>query len=492
MAHFGVFIFAVQKWDVMLTGEQMAIIDSTGDIKINAVAGSGKTTTLIEYAKARPGQKILYLAFNRAVKLDAERKFAEKGVSNVRIETAHSVAFSRVVRGTGYIVRPEGYKAPEVVGILGLGGLAGRHTEYVLATHINAFVSWFCNSDKAKVQQLNYEEVVTGPGAREFVIRFKAEIAHQTRVFLDKMNRGEIPITHDFYLKKFQLGKPALPFDVILFDEGQDASAAMLDIFLSQKAVKVIVGDSHQQIYGWRYAVNSLEKVDYPLFDLSASFRFDQDIAQLARQAVSWKRHLEAPSAIGITGAGKRDRIRDRMIGNMKNMHELEEYIENTGDAQLRMLVEVVKEYGKKIPGYIKQLKGSHLDHDDKDKAYMIFSTVHRCKGMEYDEVTLADDFITEKKIRDMVEEGGETNPAKLSEEINLLYVAVTRAKSSLHVPGNIFPQLVEKRGGLGSDCYQSVSLCSWNTVDRSATPSSCRIRTMARNGAVLPARLEK
>lgn len=36
-----------------LTGEQSAIINAQGNIKINAVAGSGKTTTIIEYAKAR-------------------------------------------------------------------------------------------------------------------------------------------------------------------------------------------------------------------------------------------------------------------------------------------------------------------------------------------------------------------------------------------------------------------------------------------------------
>jgi superfamily I DNA/RNA helicase len=48
-----------------------------------------------------------------------------------------------------------------------------------------------------------------------------------------------------------------------LFDEGQDASPAMLAIFLKQKGVKVIVGDTHQQIYAWRYAVNSLAKADF-------------------------------------------------------------------------------------------------------------------------------------------------------------------------------------------------------------------------------------
>ena len=37
-----------------LTPEQTAIIRSTGNISINAVAGSGKTTTIIEYARTRP------------------------------------------------------------------------------------------------------------------------------------------------------------------------------------------------------------------------------------------------------------------------------------------------------------------------------------------------------------------------------------------------------------------------------------------------------
>lgn len=58
-----------------LTSEQYDIINSTGNIKINAVAGSGKTTTVIEYAKSRPmGSKILYLAFNKTVKLEAKKK----------------------------------------------------------------------------------------------------------------------------------------------------------------------------------------------------------------------------------------------------------------------------------------------------------------------------------------------------------------------------------------------------------------------------------
>lgn len=81
-----------------LTKEQEDIINSTGNIKINAVAGSGKTTTIIEYARTRPKEsKILYIAFNKSVKLEAVKKFADKGLSNVKVETAHSLAFKHVV-----------------------------------------------------------------------------------------------------------------------------------------------------------------------------------------------------------------------------------------------------------------------------------------------------------------------------------------------------------------------------------------------------------
>jgi F-box protein, helicase, 18 len=244
-----------------LTDEQEAIIKSTGDIKINAVAGSGKTTTIIEYAKARQKQaKILYLAFNKSVKLEAIKKFTEKGLQNVTVETAHSLAYKNIVFRHHYIVRPQGYKTHEIAGLLGLQGNGEKHQEFIIANHINKFIALFCNSNKLKVQEVNYLETISDAKAKTFVKTFYHFIETQTRHLLAKMDKGEIDITHDFYLKKFQLQNPVLPFDYILFDEGQDASPAMLDIFLKQTATKVIVGDTHQQIYSWRYAVNSLEK----------------------------------------------------------------------------------------------------------------------------------------------------------------------------------------------------------------------------------------
>src|SRR5690606_26572674 len=77
----------------------------------------------------------------------------------------------------------------------------------------------------------------------------------------------------------------------------------------------------------------------------------------------------------------KHDRIRDPLIKSMADMDELEEYIEKTEDQQMSMMVELVKEYSTQLPGIIKELKEMHTGDEDRHKAAMIFSTVHRAKG---------------------------------------------------------------------------------------------------------------
>lgn len=327
-----------------------------------------------------------------------------------------------------------------------------------------------------------------------------------TRLFLAKMDRAEIPITHDFYLKKFQLSEPQLPFDYILFDEGQDASAAMLDIFGKQSATKVIVGDTHQQIYNWRFAVNSLEKLDYRELGLNTSFRFGQEIADLANEILKSKsifsnnacnkivgkgenRKVQTKAVLARTNLGlllkaidyvgekkadkiyfegnissyayaedgtslydvlnlkqgKFDRIRDKLLIRMTSLDELEDYVENTEEHQLGMMIELVKEYGSRIPKILKELKEKHIGSENKSEADLIFSTVHRSKGMEYDAVHIVDDFATAESLEKVYtnRKDEDLDLAKLSEEVNLLYVAVTRAKAKVFIPMSLLPETI-------------------------------------------------
>ena len=134
--------------------------------------------------------------------------------------------------------------------------------------------------------------------------------------------------------------------------------------------------------------------------------------------------------------------IKDKLILEMKDMDELEDYIKKTEDVQLGMMVEIVKEYGNEIPKIIEAIKEKHIKEDNKENAEMIFSTVHRSKGMEYDAIQLARDFISAEEITKKMATTREENLnlAQLNEEINLLYVAITRTKSSIHIPETIVP----------------------------------------------------
>ncbi|NEW78007.1 MAG: ATP-dependent helicase [Gelidibacter sp.] len=485
-----------------LTPEQQAIINSNGNIKINAIAGSGKTTTVVEYAINKPAKsKILYLAFNKTVKDEAIQKFEKKGATNVTVETAHSLAYAYIVHKYHYNII-NSYKAHELALLLELEEDSLRHGAIILANHVNKLTALYCNSNKKSLHQVNYLATIIDPQAKGFVTKYYEILIEKTQLFINKMDKGEADVTHDFYLKKFQLSNPKLYYDYIIFDEGQDASEAMLDIFLNQETTKIIVGDTHQQIYGWRYAINSLEKTDFKTFNLSTSFRFNQNIADLASQSLDLKRMIGNHISFPIQGKGqnretnskaiiartnlgllvnaieyvveekkakkiyfegninsytyaedgaslfdvlnlytnKKHLIRDLLIKGMKDIVDLESYVKITEDKSLGMLIEIVKKYGNKIPAILKEIKAKHINSNNKEDAEVIFSTVHRSKGMEYDSVILANDFIDEEKIQYLKDEYENTQSSKINEEINLLYVAITRTKNKLYIPENLLP----------------------------------------------------
>lgn len=528
---------------MQLTEEQKQILNSSGNLKIHAVAGSGKTSTLIEYAKKhRKNNKILYLAFNRSVKMEAQRRFSQAELTHVQIDTAHSLAWSRIVPKHGYTVRAS-YKSHEISDLLKIKPTSKDPiTAIAVCSHIGKLMSLFCNQAVSKVNDIDYCSYIEDSRVKGFVIKHYEKITAGARQLLARMNSAEIPVTHEFYLKRFQLSKPELNYDIILFDEGQDASPVMLDIFLNQNdALKIIVGDIHQQIYSWRYAINALKNVDFTDYSLTSSFRFPQNIADMAMNVLGWKKHINDPVDIKITGLGEKikkavtkvtlartnlsllrkaidytstsktkgkiyfegnlssymyagegaslwdvlnlyqgkfEMIRDPLIRQMETMDDLQEYAEVSNDTELSILIEMVNEHGRQLPFYINKIKERHVDDKDRNKADMIFSTVHRCKGLEYDSVNLENDFISEKKLLKISEKKdfSKQDLEKLNEEINLLYVAITRSRGLLKIPQGIFADDAPSnhsytQGDVNSDkkSFQNSSsqaYLPWTTID--------------------------
>ena len=75
------------------------VMFGTGHALIEATAGSGKTTVLVEAARRicvdNPHARILYLAFNKRLQLEAEAKFKELG-PQITVKTLHSQGFGQL------------------------------------------------------------------------------------------------------------------------------------------------------------------------------------------------------------------------------------------------------------------------------------------------------------------------------------------------------------------------------------------------------------
>jgi hypothetical protein len=491
---------------IRLTDEQRAVVEHQGDARCNSCAGSGKTQTLLVYAKARPKANILYIAYNKAVKDSAVRKFKKSGVENVTVETAHSMAYKEIMQEGGFTLNPQGnLRIHDVMEYCGIQ-YQSDGTGLVLAKHVMDCLSSFCNSDKEKIHHLEY---IGGAAeaSRRFAARHLDVIHGHAKSLFYGMYDGDIPMTHDVYLKIYQLQHPRLPYTHLLFDEGQDANPCMLDIFRKQSATKIIVGDNFQSIYSFNGAVNSLEILNYPLFRLTNSFRFGKSVANLAMTALKLKLFLgeslngfvvngrgETPAVAKTTGIiarsnlgllqkaievmcddghkaafegglrnyscmsgggglfdvlnlylGKEERIKDDFYKSFKAYDALVKYQEDTGDRNIGMMITVVQHYGGALFPLLKKIKEQQ---EPRASAEIVFSSVHRAKGQEYDQVILANDFMHGKKLLKVLGGGGRKNREgnqpdlqELSEELNILYVGLTRTRGEIKIPFEILPE---------------------------------------------------
>lgn len=77
------------------TQEQINIgtsVASGKSVIVDAVAGSGKTTTILSMASRLPDLRFLQITYNTALKLEVRKKVADKNIGNVEVHTYHSAA----------------------------------------------------------------------------------------------------------------------------------------------------------------------------------------------------------------------------------------------------------------------------------------------------------------------------------------------------------------------------------------------------------------
>jgi hypothetical protein len=259
-----------------LTEEQRAVVESTSPaLRVVAFAGAGKTSTLRAYAEARPGDRLLYVAFNAAVAREARASFP----AHVTSSTMHALAYRFIGRRYQHKLRTS-LRAHQASRALGLDPSAVE--DLTAADRALVALRHYLSSDAG-----GWDVFRTQTGNRYQAVA----LAAAARLW-DRMTNPHdpLPMLHDGYLKLYQLSEPRLRYDIVLFDEAQDANPVVLAILRGQPSRRVYVGDPHQQIYQFRYAINGMAAPE--LEDelcLSESFRYGAELAAAANRLLALK-----------------------------------------------------------------------------------------------------------------------------------------------------------------------------------------------------------
>ena len=125
----------------------------------------------------------------------------------------------------------------------------------------------------------------------------------------------------------------------------------------------------------------------------------------------------------------KNDKITIDEIKDFETIGELEQFAKDTKNQDYLNIIKFINTYGDNIFEINKKIKEYLVN--DKSQADIIFTTTHKSKGLEYDQVIMADDFISKKEI---VNTKNKLSFQKANEELNIYYVAATRAKNKIQL----------------------------------------------------------
>jgi F-box protein, helicase, 18 len=475
------------------TEEQQALIDAAvaarGDavLKAQALAGSGKTTLCAFLGEEVRRPRKIYLAFNKVMAEQATHRLG----SLMECRTMDSLAY-RVVRPSkiwGEERVKAGYR-PEwssIADALGLPASFGAFKRGPLARLVYQIVLNFCYS---RDRELSLEHVplpLRSVGADQLLLW---AISLWDRMLATDQR---LPVPPPQVLKWWQLSGGTLDYDVVLFDEAQDACPAFTEILRASSGLLLPIGDPHQQLYGWRGATDIMSLLPGDPYALTRCFRFGVAIESVTNRVLKAKSQAPAHLIVGNSGIDSKVRVyegpatypqwpvtilartnaqvfrravdiakqghRLHVVGDIDDLRwllldALRLFRREPGavthwrlrcfpdwnallaeaeahDPELRRIQEIIETRHLVLERELEELKKHH--EPDPLRAPAILSTTHKVKGREWDRVMLLDDFVRPEDLSALDE-------AERDAELNILYVAVTRARRELYVPRSLAP----------------------------------------------------
>ncbi len=472
-----------RNWSVYQQNVFSFVETGAGNAIVEAVAGSGKTTTIVE-ALSRVKGSSLFLAFNKSIAEELKSR-------GVNARTFHSLTYGPVTRAvgartvntqkiadiidarfTGDDRRLYGAFVKKLVGLArqaGIGCLvADARDEWDrLATHHDV--------------ELEHEDAQYETALR--LSSLTLEWANQSR---------EVDFD-DLLYRAVKDGITLPKFDWVFVDEAQDTNAiqrAILRKVLHNGSRLIAVGDPAQAIYGFRGADSEALNLIASEFNcvrlpLTVTYRCPQQVVRFARQ---WVDHIEAaPGADegAVTVLGERfdrkefrtgdlivcrttkplvalayellkARVPARIMGkdigaglvalvekqkakgipalieklNTYTAREVEKAIAKRQDAKAEQisdrtacvlfLIDTLDENHRTVPELIRVIEGLFSDNG----AAVVLATIHKAKGLEAPRVFWLNSSQCPSKWA--------KQEWQQQQERNLCYVAATRAKEEL------------------------------------------------------------
>jgi DNA helicase-2/ATP-dependent DNA helicase PcrA len=291
--------------DIIWSPQQAAFLDwcehGRGSCVLEAVAGAGKTTTLIEAVRRIEGQVAL-MAFNNKIAKEIKAKLQQAGINwkKGQAGTCHSFGFSAFKKTFGepqvngdkitMMLEEKFDREHEMFPHIGttarLVSLAKQAALGVLFSDKNLDY-WYRIMDHHDLIDEDNQEM------GDAILAAAMEVFFASQRVLDVIDFDDMIYLPLFHRCRFW------QFDVVMVDEAQDtnpARRALAAAMLKKGGRLIAVGDRHQAIYGFTGADNdSLEliKRDFNAIDLplNVTYRCPKSVVAFAQQ---WVSHITA------------------------------------------------------------------------------------------------------------------------------------------------------------------------------------------------------
>lgn len=475
---------------MQVTDEQEEIVACNDDlIVVNAFAGSGKTTSLCKYSEYRPNKRFLYLAYNKAMQQEAQERFP----SNVTASTTHSIAYRAI--GFKYKdklgdIRPldiaERFNVDYRISRIALETLNlyfASSDNQLRDTHLPADVL----SQRIAGDALDVAKKVWLAA----VDKADSQIAMPHDGYLKLCAISKIDLASKFDTILFDEAQDANPvISQIVFAQKNTQKIIVGDRY------QAIYG-----FRGAFNAMEALSEIEASHFHLTKCFRFGQDVADLASsllielreeerflvgmrpghtapkvdvsqpyahlhrtnagllKSAAWCAERNVPFALlgGVRSYAfdriidvhhlfedRKTSIKDGFVKRFSSFGHLKDYADSVNDVPTLGIIKLIDEYRKDVPLMVSMVQRKNIDLTNVDadtyevngRGLVTMSTAHRVKGLGFDQVFLSDDF---PSLFDE-DTGSLKYPTSRQEEeeINLIYVAITRAKQALQLNEDI------------------------------------------------------